>query len=70
LLGLVEHGYRQVFQGNPALALGVKQDLVAADALDQLRGEQRLDWVFLSPAMLLEPGQRSGKFRLGGDQVL
>ncbi|EPG8572788.1 NAD(P)-dependent oxidoreductase, partial [Pseudomonas aeruginosa] len=44
--------------------------LGAADALDQLRGEQRLDWVFLSPAMLLEPGQRSGKFRLGGDQVL
>ena len=34
--------------------------LGAADALDQLRGEQRLDWVFLSPAMLLEPGQRSG----------
>ncbi|KSP93630.1 3-beta hydroxysteroid dehydrogenase [Pseudomonas aeruginosa] len=44
--------------------------LGAADALDQLRGEQQLDWVFLSPAMLLEPGQRSGKFRLGGDQVL
>lgn len=32
LLGLVEHGYRQVFQGNPALALGVEQNLVAAEA--------------------------------------
>ncbi len=47
-----------------------KQAPSAPRALDQLRGEQRLDWVFLSPAMLLEPGQRSGKFRLGGDQVL
>ena len=44
--------------------------LGAADALDQLRGEQRLDWVFLSPAMLLEPGQRSGRFRLGIDSLL
>ncbi|MCO2001168.1 NAD(P)-dependent oxidoreductase [Pseudomonas aeruginosa] len=57
--------------GSQAILDGVKRSaLGAADALDQLRGEQRLDWVFLSPAMLLEPGQRSGKFRLGGDQVL
>ncbi|PWU25698.1 3-beta hydroxysteroid dehydrogenase, partial [Pseudomonas sp. RW407] len=42
----------------------------AADALDQLRGEKDLDWAFLSPAMLLEGEQRTGKFRIGGDQVL
>ncbi|MBB1605739.1 MULTISPECIES: NAD(P)-dependent oxidoreductase [unclassified Pseudomonas] len=44
--------------------------LGAADALDQLRGEKALDWAFLSPAMLLEGEQRTGSFRIGGDQVL
>lgn len=44
--------------------------LGAADALDQLRGEKELDWVLLSPAMLLEGETRSARFRIGGDQVL
>src|SRR5665647_222062 len=29
-----------------------------------------LDWTFLSPAAVLEPGERTGTFRLGGDQIL
>ncbi len=29
-----------------------------------------IEWTFLSPAALLEPGQRTGKFRLGGDQLI
>jgi len=44
--------------------------LGAADALDQLRAEQELDWAFLSPAMLLDGETRTGSFRVGGDQVL
>ena len=32
--------------------------------------EPGLDWVFLSPAKYLTPGERTGRFRLGGDQVL
>lgn len=44
--------------------------LGAADALDQLREEQELDWAFLSPAMHLEGETRTGSFRVGGDQVL
>lgn len=44
--------------------------LGAADALEQLRGERELDWVFLSPAMLLDGEVRTGSFRIGGDQVL
>lgn len=38
--------------------------------LDALRGERELDWTFLSPAAELEPGERTGSFRVGGDQLL
>lgn len=38
--------------------------------LDQLRSETELDWVFLSPAMMLVPGERTGRYRTGGDHVL
>lgn len=44
--------------------------LGARDTLEKLRKEQELDWTFLSPAALIEPGQRTGKFRIGGDQLL
>jgi putative NADH-flavin reductase len=35
-----------------------------------LKEEPDLDWTFLSPAATLEPGERTGAFRLGGDQIL
>lgn len=38
--------------------------------LDALRGEAELDWTFLSPSAEFAPGQRTGKFRLGGDRLL
>ena len=38
--------------------------------LEALRGEKELDWTFISPSALFEPGERTGKFRLGGDQLL
>ncbi len=38
--------------------------------LDALRRQDDLDWTFLSPAALIEIGERTGKFRLGGDQLL
>ncbi len=38
--------------------------------LDRLRQEKDLDWTFLSPSALIEIGERTGKFRLGGDQLL
>jgi putative NADH-flavin reductase len=38
--------------------------------LDLLRRETKLDWTFLSPSALFVPGERTGKFRLGGDQLL
>jgi uncharacterized protein len=39
------------------------------DALPILR-ESDLDWTYLSPAGLIEPGERTGKFRLGATSLL
>lgn len=38
--------------------------------LDLLRRETDLDWTFLSPSALFVEGERTGKFRLGGDRLL
>ena len=38
--------------------------------LNALRGEKDLDWVFISPGALLSPGERTGKYRVGRDQLL
>ena len=38
--------------------------------LDLLKQEQSLDWTFLSPSALIQPGERTGQFRLGTDQLL
>jgi uncharacterized protein len=35
-----------------------------------LRKERDLDWTFLSPSAEFAPGERTGKFRLRGDQML
>lgn len=40
------------------------------DFLAVLRQERQLDWTFLSPSALFEPGQRTGTFRLGKDSLL
>ncbi|WP_197716907.1 NAD(P)-dependent oxidoreductase [Mesorhizobium sp. DCY119] len=42
--------------------------LAARDSLKALRSETGLEWSFLSPAFVLSPGERTGKFRYGGDQ--
>jgi uncharacterized protein len=38
--------------------------------LDLLRKEKELNWTFLSPSALFTAGERTGKFRLGTDQLL
>jgi putative NADH-flavin reductase len=38
--------------------------------LDMLRAEKELNWTFLSPAALFAAGERTGRFRLGTDQLL
>ena len=42
----------------------------ARQALNLLRAEEALSWTVLAPSAHLEPGQRTGKFRIGQDQLL
>jgi uncharacterized protein len=44
--------------------------LAARDALTRLRGNTMLDWTFLSPAAMLAPGERTGTYRVGGEDLL
>jgi uncharacterized protein len=44
--------------------------LATIEALDQLRREPELDWSYLSPSANMKSGTRTGKFRLGDDQLL
>jgi uncharacterized protein len=41
-----------------------------AKALDIFRDNTDLEWTYISPAALLEDGPRTGKYRVGGDQLL
>jgi len=47
----------------PEAKLGLK-------ALQTFRAETELDWSVASPAALIAPGERRGKFKLGGDQLV
>lgn len=38
--------------------------------LDVCRAEPEVDWAYLSPPELLEPGERTGRYRLGADELL
>ena len=51
-------------------ALWKPEALAAREFLRTLRKEQTVDWTMLSPSALLEPGERTGKYRVGGDQLL
>jgi uncharacterized protein len=44
--------------------------LATINALEQLQKEPELEWSFLAPSAEMQPGDRTGKFRLGGDQLL
>jgi uncharacterized protein len=43
----------------------------AADALEVYQqADTDVNWSFVSPGALLEPGERTGRYRLGGDELL
>jgi len=48
------------------------RDLAQActDQLDACRAETQVDWAYLSPPARLEPGKRTGTYRLGTDELL
>jgi putative NADH-flavin reductase len=46
------------------------ESLAAAHCLDLLYANQQLDWVYISPSRFFRPGTRTGRFRLGKDELL
>ncbi|MCO5988744.1 NAD(P)H-binding protein [Actinoallomurus spadix] len=44
--------------------------LACADQLAACRAATGVDWAYLSPPALLEPGERTGAYRLGADELL
>lgn len=43
---------------------------LASIYLDNLSNDREIDWAFFSPAMNIAPGVRTGKFRLGKDDMI
>jgi putative NADH-flavin reductase len=49
----------------------VKKGVLATrDVLYMLRDERELEWTFLSPPTSIKPGERTGHYRVGKDQLL
>jgi len=44
--------------------------LAQRDALKLYQNEKELDWTYISPSAETAPGERTGKFRTGGNQLL
>ncbi len=44
--------------------------LGAREALNMIKKESSLEWTFVSPSIMLQPGERTGKFRIGTDTPL
>lgn len=44
--------------------------LACNEQLEVVRGSSDLDWAYLSPPALLEPGVRTGSYRVGQDELL
>jgi putative NADH-flavin reductase len=44
--------------------------LGAREGLELLRRSAGVDWTMLSPSAMIEPGERTGSFRLGRDELL
>jgi putative NADH-flavin reductase len=69
-------GSLEVAPGVPLVSAPDFPEIYKAEAtaggrfLNVLREEKELDWTFLSPSIFFVPSERTGKFRLGGDQLL
>ncbi|MFD9304226.1 NAD(P)-dependent oxidoreductase [Streptomyces sp. NPDC060048] len=56
---------------NPNFPAVWKQNALAqSEALGLYRKADALDWTFISPAAQIEPGERTGSYRVGGDQLV
>lgn len=69
--GSLEVAPGTVLMETPEFPTAYKPEAQAgAHFLQALRAEPDLDWTFLSPSAEFEPGERTGTFRIGGDQLL
>lgn len=57
---------------DPTFLAPAYRDLAQAciDQLEACHAEPGVDWAYLSPPALLEPGERTGTYRLGTDELL
>ena len=56
---------------SPNFPAAYKPEASAGGAmLAALRQEKTLDWTFLSPSAMFAPGERTARFRIGGDALL
>ncbi len=57
---------------DPAFVPAAWRDIALACTrqLEVCRAEAAVDWTYLSPPALLEPGERTGGYRLGADELL
>jgi putative NADH-flavin reductase len=44
--------------------------LAQREALKLYQNEKELEWTYVSPSAVIEPGERTGKFRIGANQLL
>jgi putative NADH-flavin reductase len=69
--GSLEVAPGQRLVDTPGFPAGWKPTALAhARALDVFREVDDLDWTYVSPAAEIGPGERTGKFRIGGDQLV
>jgi putative NADH-flavin reductase len=56
----------------PSFPAEYKDEAIAHSLLlDKLRSEaNEIDWVYISPAAVIAPGERTGKFTVGGDEFM
>ncbi len=59
------------FVDTPEFPAQYKQGALAMrEVLNMLKKEHELEWTFFSPAAKIEPGERTGIYRLGTDQLI
>ena len=69
LIDFVKDAGEKLFgRGNAQAAMAEARAGIAF--LNELRKADDLEWTFLSPSMMFVAGERTGAFRLGGDQLL
>ncbi|MFC3573577.1 NAD(P)-dependent oxidoreductase [Streptomyces yaanensis] len=69
--GSLEVAPGQALVDQPDFPEAVRPEALAhSEVLEYYRTLDDLDWTYVSPAALIGPGERTGRFRVGGDELL